>query len=205
MEASVRDQVLEAADTAAPPPSTREPGRARQRILDVARDQFGARGYAQTPLRAVSDALGVTKAALYHHFKAKDDLLSAIVHPVLDRVDELIDGAGPSLAPQQRPAFLAAYVDLLVANAGTVGLVLRDPAVGEHPVGRRFARQHARMRTLLGSSDDAPAAIRATTALRVMELAVAEFGDADTDQLRATVLGIAIAVLDSTAPGPPPG
>jgi AcrR family transcriptional regulator len=174
-----------------------EKGSARTRILEVARDLFCARGYERTPLRAVSDALGVTKAAIYYHFKAKDDLLVAIVGPVLDRIDALIDSTADGLeSPAQRRAFLGRYFDELAGHAGIVAL-LRDPGVAEHRLGQRFASQHARMRALLGAGADPASVIRTTTALRGLELAVVEFADAHPEQVRKTALAIAVSVLES--------
>lgn len=124
--------------------SAGEQGSARARILDVARDLFCTRGYERTPLRAVSDSLGVTKAAIYYHFNAKDDLLVAIVGPFLDRIDALIDSAGDGFhSPGEQRAFLGRYLDELIGHGGIVAL-LRDPGVAEHRLGGRFAGQQAR-------------------------------------------------------------
>ena len=75
--------------SAAPLASVRELRPGRQRMLDVARAcsppaATNARRCGPSP----SD-LGVTKAAVYYHFKAKDELLVAIVAPMLDRIDEV--------------------------------------------------------------------------------------------------------------------
>jgi AcrR family transcriptional regulator len=141
--------------------------------------------------------VGVTKAALYYHFPAKEDLLVAIVEPVLDRIDELVESARPRLgSPTQRRAFLAGYVDELIGHADVVALLLKDPGVAEHGLGERFARQHTRMRELLGTIDEPASVIRTTTALRALELAAVEFGEVDPAQLRDTALDIALAVLD---------
>ena len=50
----------------------------RQRILDVALDLFIDQGYDGTSLRQIADRLGITKAALYYHFGAKEDILMAL-------------------------------------------------------------------------------------------------------------------------------
>jgi AcrR family transcriptional regulator len=181
----------------APFGSAREKGSARARIVEVARDLFCARGYERTPLRAVSDALGVTKAAIYYHFKAKEDLLVAILGPVLDRIEALIDSAGDGFeSPAHLRAFLGRYLDELAGDAGIVAL-LRDPGVAESRLGGRFLSQQVRMRALLGAGSDPPSVIRTTTALRGLELAVLEFGDAHPDDVRETALDIAVSVLES--------
>ncbi len=51
----------------------------RERILDEARDQFLNKGYAATSMQEIADAVGMTKPALYYHFRDKQDLLLAVL------------------------------------------------------------------------------------------------------------------------------
>jgi AcrR family transcriptional regulator len=51
----------------------------RQRILDVALELFGEHGYAGTSIADITSRLGISKAALYYHFTAKDEILSALL------------------------------------------------------------------------------------------------------------------------------
>ncbi|MWA07186.1 TetR family transcriptional regulator [Actinomadura sp. LD22] len=62
----------------------------RQRILDVALELFLERGYDQTSLREIAERLEVTKAALYYHFRTKEDIVDALVGGIGERLDELI-------------------------------------------------------------------------------------------------------------------
>ena len=50
----------------------------RARILKAALHLFAEHGFAGTSTREISERLGFTKAALYYHFRTKDDLLAAI-------------------------------------------------------------------------------------------------------------------------------
>ena len=63
----------------------------RQRILDVASELFATQGYDATSLREIADRMGFTKAALYYHFKSKDEILKALVEPAYELVSELIE------------------------------------------------------------------------------------------------------------------
>ncbi|AKK30622.1 TetR/AcrR family transcriptional regulator [Mycobacterium sp. EPa45] len=59
----------------------RRPGTtARDEILDAAAELFTTRGYASTSTRAIAEAVGIRQASLYHYFKTKDELLSALLH-----------------------------------------------------------------------------------------------------------------------------
>lgn len=200
------DSARELANTPSSLGMTPERRPARERVVEVARRLFRARGYERTALRSVSEALGVTKAAVYYHFRAKEDLLAAIVGPTLDRIDLLLEPFGARLASaEERRRFLAGYIEELSGDPAASALLLRDPAVADHPLGRRFAAQHGRMRALLGADDSLIAGIRTATALRALELAVIEFGDTDPVQVRETALNIALAVLEAELVPPPPG
>lgn len=62
----------------------------RAALLATARRLFGSRGFTDTSLDDVVAGAGVTKGALYHHFRSKDDLFAAVYeqvqHEVSDRV-----------------------------------------------------------------------------------------------------------------------
>ncbi|MCP9212117.1 TetR/AcrR family transcriptional regulator [Streptomyces cucumeris] len=65
-------------------------GDTRQRIQDVALELFAERGYEKTSLREIAEHLEVTKAALYYHFKTKEDILLSLFQDLGRPLDELI-------------------------------------------------------------------------------------------------------------------
>jgi AcrR family transcriptional regulator len=68
----------------------RETSDTRTRIQDVALDLFIEQGYEATSLREIAEKLGVTKAALYYHFKTKEDIVASLVDIRMATMDELI-------------------------------------------------------------------------------------------------------------------
>jgi AcrR family transcriptional regulator len=91
----------------------RRPGTtARDEILDAAGELFTTRGYASTSTRAIAEAVGIRQASLYHYFKTKDELLSALLHqtvtPTLCFLADL-RATDPALSPTQCLHALAAY------------------------------------------------------------------------------------------------
>jgi AcrR family transcriptional regulator len=58
----------------------------RRALITAGRDLFGTQGYAGTSVDEVVNAAGVTKGALYHHFRDKDDLFRAVVEEVKGEV-----------------------------------------------------------------------------------------------------------------------
>lgn len=50
-----------------------------ERILDVAQRLFLEKGYDRTTIQDIVDGLeGMTKGAVYHHFKSKEEIMSAV-------------------------------------------------------------------------------------------------------------------------------
>lgn len=63
----------------------------RQQLIEAAITQFSTRGVASTTLTDVADAAGVTRGAIYWHFKSKSELFNAIWDqqlPLCDLIDE---------------------------------------------------------------------------------------------------------------------
>src|SRR5215469_1082003 len=76
----------------------------RARILTVGLRLFAERGYANTSLREIAEELGVTKAALYFHYKTKEEIITGILRGYIDDIDELIaasTGGGAGLAERE--------------------------------------------------------------------------------------------------------
>jgi AcrR family transcriptional regulator len=62
----------------------------RAEILAEATGLFVVHGYHGLSMRQIAEAVGVTKAALYYHFKDKETLFLAILVTYLEKVEELI-------------------------------------------------------------------------------------------------------------------
>lgn len=62
----------------------------RDRIVEVARGLFVARGYHAISMREIAEAVGVSKAAIYYHFKDKEALFLAVLSADLHSLSRLI-------------------------------------------------------------------------------------------------------------------
>ncbi len=51
------------------------PEETQRKILDVAFRLFSEKGYDHTTIQDIVDGLGMSKGAVYHHFKSKEDIL----------------------------------------------------------------------------------------------------------------------------------
>ena len=54
----------------------------KERIIEVAAELFGEKGYPATSIRDISQALKVSIATLYYYFKNKEDLLFTIIESI---------------------------------------------------------------------------------------------------------------------------
>jgi AcrR family transcriptional regulator len=63
----------------------------REQILATAKSLFIQHGYRGLAMRQISEAVGVSKAALYYHFKDKEDLFIAILSSNLNELERAID------------------------------------------------------------------------------------------------------------------
>ena len=105
----------------------RRPGStARDEILDAAAELFTTRGYASTSTRAIAEAVGIRQASLYHYFKTKDELLSALLHqtvtPTLAFLAEL-DEDSPARTLHRLAAFDGAQLLTSRWNLGALYLL----------------------------------------------------------------------------------
>ena len=63
----------------------------RYQLLDAAETVFNEKGVARTSLAEIATAAGVTRGAIYWHFKNKADLFHAMMERVKMPIDEMVD------------------------------------------------------------------------------------------------------------------
>ena len=92
---SVRDSRAGPAGTSAP-----QPRRAlvEDQIKNAAAAMFLANGIANTSLGDIATALGVTRTALYHYYKSKDELLVALIRECAADARHILDAHRRSAA-----------------------------------------------------------------------------------------------------------
>jgi AcrR family transcriptional regulator len=78
----------------------------RRQIIAVARHAFASKGYAETSTSEIVAQAGVTRGALYHHFRDKADLFRAVFVEVAHDLNETVIKAAAS-ASDPRKVFRA--------------------------------------------------------------------------------------------------
>ena len=109
-------------------------GDTRERIQAVALELFAEQGYEKTSLREIAERLGVTKAALYYHFKSKEDIVRSFTEDYARELDALIAwGRDQPRTEESRAALLARYSDIVEPPPGGAPLPGAEPGRGAPP------------------------------------------------------------------------
>jgi AcrR family transcriptional regulator len=110
-------------------PDRRPRGHTREQICAIAMELFNEQGYDKTSLREIADRLGVTKAALYYHFRSKEEIILAIVDDYLAEVDEVIAWAGEQPATKEaRREILQRYASVVERQIGSMRFFQQNPS-----------------------------------------------------------------------------
>ncbi|WP_051970209.1 TetR/AcrR family transcriptional regulator [Kitasatospora azatica] len=140
----------------------------RARIIAVALELFSEQGYEKTSLREIADRLGVTKAALYYHFKTKDDIVHGIVETMAAPIDETIAwGEKQDWSPAVRDELLRRFAAGMAERAPLLRFFHENqPALRDSPAGLEFKERMIRMiRLVQGPGASFEDRLRATMAL----------------------------------------
>jgi AcrR family transcriptional regulator len=105
-------------------------GETRARLLETALGLFTVHGVEGTSLQMIADALGVTKAAVYYHFRAKDEITEAVAEPAIRELEALLDHAATIARPGPRADHVIdGFVDVVVRNRVLVAVLCSDPGL----------------------------------------------------------------------------
>jgi AcrR family transcriptional regulator len=104
----------------------------RSRVQKVALELFAEQGYEKTSLREIAERLGVTKAALYYHFRSKEDIVHSFTDDHFARIDALIEwGRTQPPGSATRREILDRYVGIVLAGAEVFRFIEQNRAAME--------------------------------------------------------------------------
>src|SRR5437870_9970390 len=102
----------------------------RQRLLDVAVVLISRHGFAGTSLQMIADELGFTKAAIYHHFRTRDQLLVAVMEPMLHQIRRVVELAESQRTPRtQMSVMVEGFAAVVATNRSLAAVMVFDPGV----------------------------------------------------------------------------
>ena len=163
---------------------------AQARIIEAALDLFAQHGISGTSLQIIADAVGVTKAAVYHQYNTKDEIVLAVAQVVLARLGAAVTAAEAERSrARAREVLVTAMIDLAVERRRMAGILQRDPVMlrfldSHEPFRRVMARVN---RLLMGGPVRPAARVHAATLATVVAGAVIHplVLDLDDESLRS--------------------
>ncbi|MFG2294869.1 TetR/AcrR family transcriptional regulator [Streptomyces sp. NPDC048603] len=179
--------------------STRR-GNTRQRIQDVALELFAEQGYEKTSLREIAERLEVTKAALYYHFKTKEEIIISIFEDLTRPIDELIAWAGTQPRTlETKQEILRRYSEALSFASPLYRFMQENQAtLRELSIGEIFKQRMFTMVDLL-RAPDAPMTdqVRCVSALFTMHAGMMflQHVEGDQEEKRQATLSVAIDLI----------
>ena len=171
------------------------------RIIAAAVDLFADHGVSGTSLQMIADAIGVTKAAVYHQFKTKDGIVLAAAEAELARLEVALAAADREPSPARaREVLVTQIVDLAVERRHAVSVILSDPVIvpffSQHEPFRRVLDRLNRL--LMGDDAGSTGRLATTMLMAAISGAVTHplFADLDDDTLQPELLRLARRFLD---------
>jgi AcrR family transcriptional regulator len=117
---------------------------AQTRIIEAALVLFAEHGISGTSLQMIADAVGVTKAAVYHQYNNKDQIVLAVAEVVLAGLEVALTAAEAERSRSRaREALVAGMIRLAVETRGMASVLQRDPVM------LRFLEEHAPFRRVM--------------------------------------------------------
>jgi AcrR family transcriptional regulator len=168
----------------------------RARIHDVALEVFVEHGYERATMRQIADRLGITRPALYYHYRSKEDILASIHSDLASSVDDLI--AWATSQPKTRATrqeMLRRLSDLMSGPWGTFGRFAQanEAAMRDLSATAEFARRMDTVGTLLSPADTVDGHLKGRLALTALFMANArgeQLGGTASERM-AAALGVA--------------
>ncbi|WP_067574780.1 TetR/AcrR family transcriptional regulator [Nocardia acidivorans] len=174
-------------------------------IRDAAIELFTSKGFEQSSLREVADAVGITKASLYYHYASKVDLLIAIIQPMVDDLRELVESLDEiPHSPQTVREVLESHLRSILGHRTAGTLCMRDTVAILNALGDRYPDMielSRRMcRWLAGPGADDETTLRAAAAMQVLSAALMSresVPNASEELIGGVLLEAALGVLNS--------
>src|SRR5215831_18565597 len=162
----------------------------KARIVEAALRLFTEHGVSGTSLQRIADEIGVTKAAVYHQYNTKEEIVLAVAEVVLAGLE-----AGATAAEAERSrsrareVLISHMIDLAVESRRLAGILQRDPvmlrSLDAHEPFRRVMERVNRL--MMGGASDPQARVRAALIIACIGGAVIHplVADLDDESLRA--------------------
>ncbi|MDN3243071.1 TetR/AcrR family transcriptional regulator [Glycomyces tritici] len=173
----------------------------RDRILETARELFGANTYRASSMREIAARLGIAKPSLYHHFSSKAEILEQLLEAPIEALGAAVEAAaGEPDADEARRRLLRDCIAVMITHQDVMRLLLRDASIYSDDsmqlVGTVVATVDRATAILAGPGADWRRRLRAAQAFAAATDPVGRFPDAPVEALREALFLGAMAILD---------
>ena len=184
----------------------RRRGDTRQRIQDVALELFAEQGYEKTSLREIAERLDVTKAALYYHFKTKEEIIVSLFEDLTKPIEDLIEwGRQQPHTLDTKQEIIRRYSEALGEAAPLFRFMQENQAtVRDLSIGDTFKSRMLGMREIIIDPDAALVdQVRCISAMFTLHAGMFVLQDlaGDADEKRKAVLEVAIGLVTQAHEG----
>ncbi|MEU6279383.1 helix-turn-helix domain-containing protein [Streptomyces sp. NPDC047028] len=181
-------------------------GNTRQRIQDVALELFAEQGYEKTSLREIAERLDVTKAALYYHFKTKEEIIVSLFEDLTQPIEELIEwGRRQPHTLETKQEIVRRYSRALAGAEPLFRFMQENQAtVRELRIGDTFKDRMRGLRDIIIDPEaELTDQVRCISALFTLHAGMFVMQDleGDTDKKRAAVLEVAVDMVTQAHEG----
>lgn len=177
---------------------TKPPSGTRNRIQEVARDLFAQKGVQRTSLQDIADRLGITKPALYYHFRSREDLVRSILQPLIDEGEAFVAEQERRSAGRATPReLLEGYFDFHFKHRADLLLVVSEltTLADLGLIDILLAWRERLGRLVFGDSPILEQETRAVIAFGGLQDCCLQFPDTPYEELRRATIDGAMAAL----------
>jgi AcrR family transcriptional regulator len=170
--------------------------RTRQQILQTAQRLFTDIGYDATSLKMIADEMGLTKAAVYYHFRTKGEILHAVLLPGIQRLRVLLDEVATLRGRRARIEHLVnGFLDFLVQNRYYAVMAATDPAAKRDNLDEESETLRQRALTLLFGDNPTGAERLSFSLLYRLPESLPDLADLTDQELREALQTAAMHIL----------
>ncbi len=91
----------------------------KERILETAREKFFTHGFSKVTVDEIASDLGMSKKTIYKFFPSKEDIMRAVVHFLMKRIEREVESIVSSDRPfAQKMTQLLAFIGRIWGRAG---------------------------------------------------------------------------------------
>lgn len=151
-------------------PGTGDVPNTHSAILRQACTLFCAKGYAATSMADLAQGLGLSKAAIYHHFESKESILKNLVGSTFHDINAILSEYEKLKAEKIDPSeVLRRFAETVFIHKEVIQLVLSQLPIEMKVKGNEHSNFIARLQKILvGNNPSLESAMRARAAITVI-------------------------------------